>query len=179
MPKRLPLFNSVIDPRAMQVREVGDAPLMQVGELAKATGKTVRAIHLYEDMGLLTPTDRSKGHYRLFSSDALLRVRWIGKLQSLGLSLSEIKSLVQEQEGSDSAMFAAARLRDLYIEKLAETREKLAELSALEKELEASLQFLTACDTACVEELPVHSCPSCERTEEKDAPDLVLGVHVN
>lgn len=152
---------------------------MQVGELAKATGKTVRAIHLYEDLGLLTPTDRSKGRYRLFSSDALLRVRWIGKLQSLGLSLSEIKTLVQEQEGSDSAMFAAAKLREVYLEKLVETRQKLAELRDLEKELEASLQFLTACDTACVEELPVHSCPSCERTPEKDAPDLVAGVHVN
>jgi hypothetical protein len=76
-------------------------------------------------------------------------------------------------------MFAAAKLREVYITKLAETRAKLVELRELEKELEASLQFLTACDTACVEELPVHSCPSCERTEEKEAPDLVAGVHVN
>ena len=33
--------------------------LLLVGEVAKATGKTVRAIHLYEDMGLLKPQDRS------------------------------------------------------------------------------------------------------------------------
>jgi DNA-binding transcriptional MerR regulator len=139
----------------------------------------VRAIHLYENLGLLTPTDRSKGRYRLFSSDALLRVRWISKLQSLGLSLSEIQSLVQDQEGSNSAMFAAAKLREVYLERLAETRQKIAELNALEKELEASLQYLTACDSACVEELPVHSCPSCDRTTELEAPDLVAGVHVN
>ena len=81
----------------------GEGGLIQVGELAKATGKTVRAIHLYEELGLLRPANRSKGRYRLFSADAELRVRWIGKLQSLGLSLTEIQDLVRDQEGSDSA----------------------------------------------------------------------------
>ncbi|HEY6725107.1 MAG TPA: MerR family transcriptional regulator, partial [Polyangiaceae bacterium] len=87
----------------------GEQALIQVGELAKATGKTVRAIHLYEELGLLKPANRSKGRYRLFSADAELRVRWIGKLQNLGLSLTEIQDLVRDQEGSDSAMFAAAK----------------------------------------------------------------------
>ena len=35
--------------------------LLKVGELARRTGKTVRAIHLYEELGLLTPAVRSKG----------------------------------------------------------------------------------------------------------------------
>ncbi len=34
---------------------------MRVGDLARETGKTVRAIHLYEELGLLTPGGRSKG----------------------------------------------------------------------------------------------------------------------
>ncbi len=160
------------------VRTLGEQTLMQVGELAKATGKTVRAIHLYEELGLLKPANRSKGRYRLFSSESELRVRWIGKLQNLGLSLTEIQSLVRDQEGSDSAMFAAAKLREIYLKKLKETRNKLAELRALEAELEASLDYLSACDSACAVELPVHSCPSCELTTE-EAPELVAGVHVN
>ncbi len=156
----------------------GEQALIQVGELAKATGKTVRAIHLYEELGLLKPANRSKGRYRLFSADAELRVRWIGKLQNLGLSLTEIQDLVRDQEGSDSAMFAAAKLRDVYLSKLKETRNKLAELRALEAELEASLDYLAGCDSACAVELPVHSCPSCELTSE-EAPELIAGVHVN
>ncbi len=178
MSKRsLPLIHSERElPLAPQA--LGEGSLMQVGELAKATGKTVRAIHLYEELGLLKPANRSKGRYRLFSSDAELRVRWISKLQNLGLSLTEIQGLVREQEGSDSAMFAAARLREVYLKKLTETRNKLAELRALETELEVSLEYLSACDTACAEELPLHYCPSCELTSE-DAPDLVAGVHVN
>src|SRR4051794_30996620 len=80
---------------------IKEGDLLQVGDLAKATGKTVRAIHLYEELGLLRAHERSKGRYRLFTSDALIRVRWISKLQNLGLSLSEIQELVREQDGSD------------------------------------------------------------------------------
>jgi DNA-binding transcriptional MerR regulator len=108
-----------------------------------------------------------------------VRVRWITKLQSLGLSLSEIQQLVKEQASSGTAQFAASRLRVMYEKKLEETRTKLAELRALEAELEDSLVFLSACDNACEPELPVHSCPTCERHPERpNAPDLVAGVHV-
>jgi DNA-binding transcriptional MerR regulator len=171
----------IVYPGGSQQGSEGEgAALLQVGELAKSTGKTVRAIHLYEELGLLRAHERSKGRYRLFTEEALVRVRWITKLQSLGLSLSEIQELVKEQESSGSAQFAASRLREVYEKKLEETRTKLSELRALEAELKDSLAFLTACDTACVAELPVHSCPSCERHPSwPNTPELVAGVHVS
>src|SRR5262245_49478519 len=117
----------VMPPIDEELESVGAAlEVMLVGDLAKASGKTVRAIHLYEDLGLLKPHDRSKGRYRLFGPDALVRVRWISKLQSLGFSLSEIQELLRAQEGSPSAMLAAGRLREVYMAKLAEARAKLA-----------------------------------------------------
>ena len=48
---------------------------LRVGELAKVTGKTVRALHLYEELGLLAPSERSKGGYRLYDEAALQLVR--------------------------------------------------------------------------------------------------------
>ena len=45
--------------------------LLQVGDVAKASGKTVRAIHHYEEVGLLRPHARSKGRYRLYDQAAL------------------------------------------------------------------------------------------------------------
>lgn len=157
-----------------------DDELLQVGELAKATGKTVRAIHLYEELGLLKAHERSKGRYRLFTSDSVTRVRWIAKLQSLGLSLSEIQSLVREQEGSGSAPFAARKLTGVYLAKLEETKRRIAELVELERELEASLAFLSTCSVACESATPVNSCPTCARHSEGDAaPELVLGVRVS
>ena len=83
------LGQSAEAPTPTEVVEGPTAPL-RVGDLARMAGKTVRAIHHYEELGLIEPAGRSKGHYRLFQPDSLVRIRWIGKLQSLGLSLSEM-----------------------------------------------------------------------------------------
>lgn len=157
-----------------------ESELLLVGDLAKAVGKTVRAIHLYEELGLVRAHERSKGRYRLFAQDALVRVRWIIKLQNLGLSLSDIQALVRGQTDAASAQFAATRLREVYLAKLVETRLKLAELKALESELEQSLEFLSTCHSACESEVTVHSCPTCERhPEQPNPPELVAGSRVN
>src|SRR5258706_4803940 len=159
-------------------RDVPEEELLQVGDLARAVGKTVRAIHLYEELGLLKAHERSKGRYRLFTPDAILRVRWIGKLQSLGLSLSEIAAIDRARGDQGSAQSAAARFREVYESKLEETRGKIAELQKLETELVASLEYLSGCHTACESEVKVECCPSCERHEE-DAPELVAGANVH
>ncbi|MEP7049993.1 MAG: MerR family transcriptional regulator [Pseudomonadota bacterium] len=157
-----------------------EAELLLVGDLAKAVGKTVRAIHLYEELGLVRAHERSKGRYRLFARDALVRVRWIIKLQNLGLSLSDIQALVRGQNDAASAKFAATRLQEVYGARLVETRTKLAELKALEVELEASLEFLSTCHSACESEATVHSCPTCARhPEQPNPPELVAGSRVN
>lgn len=182
--RRLPLAadepsRPLASPAPLAVGLVKDADLLQVGDLAKATGKTVRAIHLYEELGLVRAHERSKGRYRLFTSDALIRVRWIAKLQSLGLSLSAIQELVREQDGSGSATVAAQKLKEAYVARLTETRRKIEELRELEAELKDSLAYLTACDSACESQIPVHSCPSCDRHPERpQAPELVTAVHV-
>src|SRR5688572_21324850 len=116
--------------------------LLQVGDLAKLSGKTVRAIHHYEELGLIEPVGRSKGHYRLFDPETPVRIRWISKLQSLGLSLGEIRTLVKNRQASVSAQQSADQLRRMYEEKLNEVRARLKELSALELELQASLLYL-------------------------------------
>src|SRR6267142_5914371 len=132
---RLPLANSpgiqefrdLSAPAAGALPEAdeGEDGLLQVGDLARLSKKTVRAIHLYEELGLLRPHARSKGRYRLFSPDAVVRVRWIGKLQDLGLSLSTIQNVVREWETSPSAPGAMAKMREVYRQKLASTREQI------------------------------------------------------
>ena len=160
---------------------VDDGELLLVGDLARAVGKTVRAIHLYEELGLVRASERSKGRYRLFTPDALVRVRWIIKLQNLGLSLSDIQALVRGQNDAASAKFAAIRLQEVYLAKLVETRSKLADLKALESELEASLEFLSTCHSACESEVSsIHSCPTCaHHAEQPNPPELVAGSRVN
>lgn len=152
--------------------------LLQVGDLAKLCGKTVRAIHLYEELGLVRPHARSKGRYRLFSSDAVTRVRWIGKLQDLGLSLATIQSIVREWEASPSAPGAMAKMREVYRQKLASAREQIVRLTALEAELSASLKYLETCD-ACDPARLIPACTCCDRHDERKAPELVAGFHAS
>jgi DNA-binding transcriptional MerR regulator len=166
-PHRLPI--------AREEAEDGDETLLQVGDLARLANKTVRAIHLYEEMGLLKPHARSKGRYRLFSNDAVTRVRWIGKLQDLGLSLSTIQTAVREWETSPSAPGAMAKMREVYRQKLASTREQIEHLRALEAELAESLRYLETCDTCD----PVRLMPACTccdlHEQDQNPPELVAG----
>ena len=176
---RLPLISELT-----QLAALTDAPAdagapqasMQVGDLARESGKSVRAIHLYEEMDLLRPAARSKGRYRLYGSEALVRIRWIGKLQDLGLSLTDIKAIVKDLEGHASAPAAMAKVREVYEAKLAETRAQLARLHSLEGEILASLEYLEACKSVCETEHALPACQGCDHhPREQEVPDLVAG----
>src|ERR1700760_1572847 len=97
-----------------------DSKLMRVGELAKAVGKTVRAMHLYEELGLLEPRARSDGGVRMYGPEAVDRIHWIAKLPALGLTLAEIQGFVQEFERAGSGREATGRVRKLFTEKQAQ-----------------------------------------------------------
>lgn len=161
------------------VRSLEDArerrDLMQIGDLARETRKTVRAIHLYEELGLLAPAARSKGRFRLYSREALMRIRWIGKLQEMGFSLGDIQTIVREWERTESAPGAMKRMREVYARKLDETREQQRRLQALEHELGASLEYLDTCDV-CDPQRLLSACDCCDlHDKETDVPELVLG----
>ncbi len=153
--------------------------LLQVGDLARLTGKTVRAIHLYEEIGLLKPVGRSKGGYRLYDTAAPLRIRWIQKLQDMGFSLTDIQTVVRDWEQSGSAPRAMTKMREVYEKKLEETRKNLRRLTQLERELERSLEYLDTCDV-CEPDRLLSTCSSCNHhaCDDAVAPELVSGFRV-
>jgi len=156
---------------------MGEEGMLQVGDLAKASGKTVRAIHHYEEVGLLRPHARSKGRYRLYDRAALDRLRWIGKLHDLGLSLAQIQDMVRLWESASSAPGAMARIRAVYRAKLDETRQQIANLTTLERELSASVEYLDTC-IGCDPTEIVKACSCCNHRDPADlAPHLVAGIH--
>src|SRR5438552_4021481 len=101
---------------------------LKIGELSKLSGKSVRALHLYEELGLLTPAERSKGGFRLYGTDAVTRVRWIGHLNDLGFSLSEIQAVSLDWQNGHSGPEAMKSVRSLYEQKLADTRDQIERL---------------------------------------------------
>lgn len=61
-----------------------------VGELSRLTGITVRALHHYDEIGLVRPSQRSAAGYRLYDDDDVLRLQQVLVLRELGLALDEI-----------------------------------------------------------------------------------------
>src|SRR6185295_16469755 len=88
---------------------------LRVGDLARQTGKTVRAIHLYEELGLLQPETRSSGGFRLYDAAAVERVRWIELLNGLGFSLQEMRDLTRSWWSAGIGPDAMEDLRTLFV----------------------------------------------------------------
>lgn len=177
---RLPIVQELPAAAPLEVPAVppvsADDALMQVGDLARIVGKTVRAIHLYEQMDLLKPAARSKGRYRLYGPEALVRIRWIGKLQDLGFSLTDIKTIVKDVEAEGVAASAMGKVREVYKQKLDATRAQIERLRTLEGEILASLDYLDTCGSTCEPDRLLASCPSCNHHDRaQEVPDLVLG----
>ena len=63
---------------------------MTSGEIAKKTGVSQKAIRLYDEKGLLKPTEYSEGNYRLYDKEALIVLEKIIALKQIGFSLEEI-----------------------------------------------------------------------------------------
>jgi MerR family transcriptional regulator, thiopeptide resistance regulator len=96
---------------------------LRVGEVAAATGLTVRALHHYDEIGLVTPSVRSSGGHRLYTGPDLVRLYQVTAMRQLGFSLGQIGDLLTERVGVrevideqlnqlDRQIAAAVRLRE-------------------------------------------------------------------
>jgi MerR family transcriptional regulator, copper efflux regulator len=76
-----------------QIEEWTGERLMTVGELARRTGMSAKAIRQFEGLGLIYSAGRSEANYRLFGESAIWCIQVIGNLRSLGLTIKEIQQL--------------------------------------------------------------------------------------
>lgn len=159
-------------------RKSRNSNLLKVGELARKTGKTVRALRLYEEMGLLQPM-RSDGGFRLFGPDQLARVYWIAKLQDMGFSLAQIQSLLATVEESKTAPAAMQSVREMFRQRLASTREQVEKLLQLERDLAESLAYLEGCRACTHDDSSAEACVTCDSVHaDTEVPTLVAGIHL-
>lgn len=128
--------------------------MLKVGELAKRTGLTVRTLHHYDSIGLLRPSGRSDGGYRLYNQADVARLHGVQALRGLGLPLEDIGRLLGE---------AGASLPQIVDRQLQALTLQIEQASALRRRLElvqakfaagdepglddwlATLQLMTTC----------------------------------
>jgi len=110
--------------------------MLKVGEFARLAQVSIRLLHYYDQLGLLSPAavDRSSG-YRFYAADQLPRLHRILALKDLGLSLEEVARLI---DGDVSA----EELRGMLLLKQAELRQRVAEEQARLDRVQQRLRFI-------------------------------------
>ena len=108
---------------------------MTIGQLSIAAGVHVETVRYYQRRGLLPEPPRPAGGIRRYGAGALNRLRFIRRAQAMGFSLAEIAGLLTVR-----GQHACERTRQLTEEKLADVRQRLAELKHLERDLQAMVR---------------------------------------
>jgi MerR family copper efflux transcriptional regulator len=72
-----------------------ESQLMQIGEIAERSGLSLRTLRHYDEIGLLTPSARSDGGFRLYTEDDLERLLVIRRMKPLGYSLDDMQAVMQ------------------------------------------------------------------------------------
>jgi len=85
----------------------------KVGELAKQTGLTVRTLHHYDQIGLLSPSHRTAAGHRLYVESDVGRLQQVVSLRSLGFALDDIRAVLRDGMAPlEVVRMHAARLRE-------------------------------------------------------------------
>ena len=124
---------------------------MRIGELARLTGTTPKAIRLYEARGLMGAVTR-QGSYRQYGEEDLARVQLIRKAQALGFRLAQLDGLAQMHTPQGWSRLAA--LLEARRKAVAKEMQQLQQVAVQLADLEATLHGCNAVTAPLL--------PSCE-----------------
>ncbi len=105
---------------------------MHIGEVAEATGMSLRTLRHYDEVGLLKPSGRTEGGFRLYSDADMERLLLIRRMKPLGFTLEEMSSLLEIVDQTHSQAPAAPSTEsttrlDEFITDVEQRRDKLRE----------------------------------------------------
>lgn len=132
---------------------------LTIGKVAGRAGVKIDTLRYYERQGVLAPPKRTGSNYRVYTEDAVRRVRFVKRAQELGFSLAEIKDLL-ELRVSDTA--SCADVRDQALAKVADLEGKI-------RSLEAMRRVLTKLADECSGQGPLSACPVLDALNENGA----------
>ncbi|UPU01227.1 MerR family transcriptional regulator [Bradyrhizobium barranii subsp. apii] len=127
----------------------------RIGELAEATGVTVRTLHHYEHTGLLAASERTDGGHRMYDRESVQRVHQIRALRELGFSLFEIGKAMERTTSLTDLMRKHLERIELQVARATLLRDRLrnmttdSEIQVSVDELPATLDAMSRVETRC------------------------------
>ncbi|HRI63713.1 MAG TPA: MerR family transcriptional regulator [Polyangium sp.] len=125
--------------------------LLTTGEMARLSNSTLRTVRFYEEEGILRPAKRTEGGHRLFERTELDRLMLVTDLRMAGLSLDDIKAILEVKRAATSGTAAAESAIKVLGVRITELREKLTVLNRLRDDLEETSRIVSGC-LACQNE---------------------------
>lgn len=117
---------------------------VRVGQLARRTGLSVRALRYYDEIGLLSPSRRGETGYRLYGEPEIARLQQIASLRQLGFALDEIREILAGPGIS---------VRQVIEMHLAKIGEQIEAMERLRQRLDAIVHGLQVNGTVTTEDL--------------------------
>lgn len=108
---------------------MSEPELLQIGEVSARTELSIKTIRHYDDVGLVVPSARSAGGFRLYTGDDVARLIAIRRMKPLGFSLQEMRDLLAALHTLDDAGADAAE-RARAVDYLAQCHRRAAEAQA-------------------------------------------------
>lgn len=127
-----------------------------IGELAARTGMTPDALRYYERLGVIAPVRRTGGGFRIYTAETIARVRFVKQAQLHGLTLAEIRELLQVD--TRGGVGRCRRVQRLLQRKLEELDTHLTQLQEFRRSLDG---YLAQCNRTLAES-PEAECPVVE-----------------
>lgn len=112
---------------------------MRIGELAQKAGVTPRTIRYYENLGLLSPSERQGTGFRYYTETELAKLQKIDCLKSLGLTLEEITTVIDLYFEESTGLRGKQKVLSILQTHLQETDEKIAALAQFRSDLQTSI----------------------------------------
>ncbi|MGE0102930.1 MAG: heavy metal-responsive transcriptional regulator [Blastocatellales bacterium] len=106
--------------------------MLKIGEVARRTGIGIETLRFYERSGLLKPPARTMSGYRVYDDEAIERLDFIKRAQTLGFTLDEIRQIINESAGGVSP---CADVRSIMKRRLKELDERMAVMKRYRDEL--------------------------------------------
>jgi MerR family copper efflux transcriptional regulator len=118
---------------------------VKIGELAERTGTTTKTIRYYESIDLLAEPERTDSGYRSYDESAVDRLRFIRQAQGTGLSLLEIRSILELKDAGSRSCEHTAELIQRH---LADIDAQIDQLRRARRELVAMAERAASLDPA-------------------------------
>jgi DNA-binding transcriptional MerR regulator len=136
--------------------------LLTTGEMARLSNNTLRTVRFYEEEGILRPAGRTEGGHRLFEPAELDRLMLVTDLRLAGLSLDEIRQILEVKRGASSGAEAARVAMRMLGARIEELGTKVAVLSRLRDDLTRTAGIFARC-AECKDTTSFPAgCDSCE-----------------